>query len=183
MKAIIIVNGYPRAGKDTFIDCCLSRFYQLPFGANVFIEKHSTVDTVKDIAKQMGWNGEKTPEMRNMLSELKDLYTKYFNGPLNEIKNAMNYDGLAIDVVLFTCIREPEEIRKTVQWAEENGIKWFTVLVVNPNKEENYHMSHSDAQVLEFNYSHVIMNDGNLGELADKALTFSENVIKICNFK
>lgn len=182
MKAIIIVNGYPRAGKDTFIDYCESYFYQLPFRANFFFERHSTVDTVKDIAKKMGWNGEKTPEMRNMLSELKDLYTKYFNGPLNEIKDAMNY-GLAIDVVLFTCMREPEEIRKAVHWAEENGIKWFTVLVVNPNKEENYHMSHSDAQVLEFNYSHVIMNDGDLGDLADKALTFSENVIKVCNFK
>jgi len=52
MANIIIVNGAPRSGKDTFVNFCLKELKGL--GKSV-----STVDFVKEVAKFCGWDGEK----------------------------------------------------------------------------------------------------------------------------
>lgn len=169
MKILVIVNGFPRSGKDTFIDLALRYLWQ---GGLVYADKHSTIDSVKDFAKEMGWNGEKTPEMRNFLSELKDLYTKYFDGPLNEIKEQLESDD-----VLFTCMREPKEIERTVEWAKENGIYIATMLVRRPETEERNHGSHSDRNVLDYDYQVIVENTEGFEELAKKAKEFADFIL------
>lgn len=151
-KTLIIVNGFPRAGKDTFMD----HYGKLWQETGLNVVKHSTIDTCKRIAVDMGWNGEKTPEMRNMLSKLKDLYTKYFDGPLNEIKDIIQDKGVDM---LFVAMREPEEIRRTVEWAGEKGIKCQTFLI-RSDREERGHGTHSDKLVLEYPYSLYFGNHG-----------------------
>lgn len=167
MKTLVIVNGFPRSGKDTFIDFCINEindFYDLE------VTKHSTIDTVKCLAADMGWTGEKTPEMRRMLSELKDLYTKYFDGPLNEIKAELKYND-----IVFTCMREPDEIVKTVSWCKENDVRCITLLVRAKGREEVDHTSHSDSKVLDYAYKYTIDNDGTLKELDYLAINFCES--------
>jgi hypothetical protein len=166
---IIITNGFPRSGKDTFMDFCID---WLKIENEVFTTvKHSSIDTVKNIATILGWNGVKGPVSRCMLSDLKDLYTKYFDGPLNEIKEISN----SVDFV-FTAMREPEEILKLETWCRNRYEPCVTVLVQSDRGEKN-HISHSDSKVLEFSYDKIIHNNDTLYELSEQARNFVQELI------
>jgi len=79
MKIVIILNGYPRSGKDSF-----AKFIgQALLDKGVQTDIVSSVCNVKDAAKILGWDGEKTEVNRKALSDLKDLSTKYWEGPFN----------------------------------------------------------------------------------------------------
>ena len=75
---IICINGYPQSGKDTFVNFCYS------FGS--IIQSYSTVDFVKKIAKECGWNGVKDLKSRKFLSDLKDILTEWDDIPVRDIK-------------------------------------------------------------------------------------------------
>ena len=57
---------------------------------NQKIEILSTIDYVKDIAKVLGWDGTKTLENRRMLSDLKDLLTRWNDSPHQSVCNKIN---------------------------------------------------------------------------------------------
>ena len=65
MVQVVIINGMPTAGKSQFVEYCLEKL-------GIWGREISTVDFVKDIAKQAGWNREKNlknsaaSEMRNL---------------------------------------------------------------------------------------------------------------------
>ena len=151
-KTLIIVNGFPRAGKDTFMD----EYARLWRGADMITKKHSTVDTVKFIAGIMGWDGEKTEIYREMLFKLKDIYTEYFDGPLNEIKGILLYTPTNM---LFAAMREPHEIKRAVEWCSESGIKCETYLI-RGSREDTTVRNHADTKVLEYDYDLTFNNDG-----------------------
>ena len=58
---LIIINGPPRAGKDTFVEMCEEA------GARCF--NLSTINYIKDLAEELGWDGTKTPKNRKFLSD------------------------------------------------------------------------------------------------------------------
>ena len=62
MKEIIIINGSGGVGKDTFIAMCDKYTYT---------KNYSSVDEIKCVARQLGWNGGKTEKDRKFLSDLK----------------------------------------------------------------------------------------------------------------
>ncbi len=74
---LVVINGYPQSGKDTFIKFC-SEFTE--------VENISTVDPAKKALMILGWDGIKTPEIRKALSDLKDLSTEFFDGLMKYIK-------------------------------------------------------------------------------------------------
>ena len=63
---IIVINGRGGVGKDEFIKWCRE--------ANNDIYSVSSVDYVKEIARLIGWNGEKDVKGRKFLSDLKDAF-------------------------------------------------------------------------------------------------------------
>jgi hypothetical protein len=67
-KTVLIVNGKPRAGKDTFVEL-LS--YMIP------VYKYSIIEKVKCIALDCGWKGHKEERDRKFLYELKKLTDEY----------------------------------------------------------------------------------------------------------
>ena len=79
MVNVVIVNGFPRSGKDTFVNFCKEKLGA--FGVSV-----STVDFVKYLAAQSGWDGSKTPENRKFLSDLKDLLTEWNDVPWKKVE-------------------------------------------------------------------------------------------------
>lgn len=170
-KTLFIVNGFPRAGKDTFMDEMVAHFSVMQLKC----KKHSTIDTVKRVAKELGWDGEKSPDMRAMLSELKDLYTKYFNGPLNEIKYCLKETDID---QLYTAMREPDEIARTVAWAKANDIRVHTILVRSAKREETVHTSHSDSNVLEYPYDLIMHNDSSIEEFRISISSLVDYLIK-----
>ena len=96
---IFIVNGRGGAGKTSFEKMIV----EIAAAHNQKIAVLSTIDYVKDIAKSIGWDGTKTLENRRMLSDLKDLLTRWNDSPhqsvCNKIKelNDVEAIGMTID--------------------------------------------------------------------------------------
>jgi len=167
MINLVIVNGYPRVGKDSFIDLCIPYLED----GGVFCEKRSSVDKVKDTALTFGWDREKTPENRVMLSELKDYLTKHFDIPFKDITNRVERGK-----VVFSCMREPSEIKKAVSWCKENGFGCKTVLIRGKN-EDDKQLSHSDLLVLGYDYDVEVENYQSIYQLDECCEEFVKGLI------
>lgn len=171
MINVIVVNGYPRSGKDTFVNFCKEKLGA--FGVSV-----STVDFVKYLAAQSGWDGTKTPKNRKFLSDLKDLLTEWNDVPWKKVEEVFEsikvecfqYGLRDSDFFLFIHSREPKEIER---FQKEYGA--LTILI-DREEVEGKQSNHSDAEVMNFNYDYIINNDGTLEELKMKAITFIESV-------
>lgn len=164
---VFIINGKMGAGKDTFVNYCISYLHHRGYAI-------STVDFIKEIARSAGWNGEKTPEARNYLSDLKDLFTNWLDTPFKEVEKkikeiefeAYQYNLDASDFYLFVHCREPKEIDRMVK---EFGAK--TIFIQRPDaKIEAF--NHADMEVENYKYDFIINNDGTIQDLMDKANIF-----------
>lgn len=170
MPKTIIINGYPGSGKDTFVDFCID--YIRGFDRQAI--KLSSVDKAKEAAFLLGWDGVKDEWGRRFLSDLKDLSTKFFDGPTLYMENEIF--SLPDDVVVFLMIREPDEIAKFV--GRNDGT--LTVFV-NPWKDVEEASNHADEFVANYPYDFVVPNDWGLGELIETAHYFSDLIITKVN--
>lgn len=171
MIKVVIVNGRPGAGKTTFEDIC-----QALMGP--FCRSRSTIDQIKEIAKRARWNGEKTPEARKFLSDLKALCRDYNDLPFQDIKRTLRlfesdlriYGVENHSAILLVDSREPEEIQRFKD--EMNAI---TVLIRRAAIENEETSNQSDAGVFNFNYDYTIDNNGSIDDLKNEA----ENFLKL----
>ena len=157
IKKVLVTNGLPRSGKDTFASFV---------GAYIPTIKYSCVDEIKKIAKFTGWDGEKNPTSRRYLAELKRLTTEFNDFPFECLRR--KYNEFMIDIshsVLIFDIREPAEIERA---KKEFGAE--SVLIVNNRceKQGNY----ADDGVMDAKYDHVIFNNGTLLEFQKETYNF-----------
>lgn len=164
-RHIFIINGKPTAGKDTFVNMVATeaKFH------NIDVLNISTVDKVKEAATILGWNGIKSDSARLFLSELKDLSTKFFDGPAKYCYGVAN--TLKEDQIMFIHCREPKEIEKM-----KNMLDCFTVYIDRTLDNEKF-SNHADAEVTNYKYDYVIDNNASLKELRNRANTFLNTVI------
>lgn len=158
MKKVIILNGVARSGKDTFADFII----ELTGG---YAEKISTVDRIKEISKEcFGVGEEKTDKERRLWSDLKDAWTRYNDGPFNEITKYIDefYDG----IFLVMC-REPAEIEK---FKVKYGDNCITTLIIQQGLEVPD--NHADQNVANYCYDEIIINDQDKESLKQKARLF-----------
>lgn len=119
------------------------------------IENHSSVEKVKDIAYECGWNGGKTEKDRKFLSDLKLLLTEYNDLPFTELKEFVKcFYGNIMYVLLFLHICEPKEIERAKQ---EFGAK---TILVKRDSVEHITSNMADKGVFDYNYDIVINNSG-----------------------
>lgn len=168
-KILVVVNGYPKSGKDSFVDYCITHLQK----KNMIGIKYSTISTCVELAKFVGWDGEKDDASRVMLSELKNWYTKHFDGTFNEMVRLMTDDNHKFDII-FSMIREPEEIIKIDNWCTENNFLCITILM--DGRGERHHLAHSDYLVENYHYDQVIVNDGSLESLERAAEKFVDDI-------
>lgn len=168
---ITIINGPPRAGKDTFCEL-VREVCGEPFYLNI-----STIDFVKEVAKFCGWDGEKTPRNRAFLSDLKDLLTQWDDVPTKDVTNRVktfshNFPDDRLDAMAYVFIhcREPWEIDKL-----KNTLKAKTLLVTRNDCEKNI-SNHADRDVFNYEYDFVIENNGTLEELKEKAKEYVDKL-------
>ena len=167
MVKVIVINGAAQSGKDTFVEFCKE---VKPH----YVYSMSTVDFIKRIAEEVGWDGEKTPEARKYLSDLKDIFTKWLDASYKEVEKKVEALDLLIvqywlmndDIYLFVHCREPEEINKLV-----NNFGAKTVFIMRPGIEK-VTTNHADLEVEDYDYDYFIVNDGNLDDLRTKAKLF-----------
>lgn len=166
------------SGKDLFCDLCLN--YMTARG--IMGGKISTIDFVKRIAMQVGWNGLKEPKDRKFLSDLKDLLTEYNDAPFiiveEQIRQAYLHFtkemGVPEDkIVFFVHCREPKEIQKFV---DKMGAE--TLIIRREEMEKLPQSNHADEEVLNYTYTYEIKNDKGIDELEKEAIKFIDNLVK-----
>ena len=176
---IIVVNGAPRAGKDTYCEMVQKIMEERvgPYSCRII----STVDFVKEVAKFCGWNGQKTPKDRKFLSDLKDILTQWDDIPYKDIIGS--YEGCKEiwkqfgydeeECLYFIMCREPKEIQKFV-----DRIGARTLIVRRFNVEELPQSNHADADIFNYKYDSYIYNNGTLEELEEFANRFTDLFLK-----
>lgn len=165
MCEIFIVNGAPCAGKTTFENY-----------VGEFIGKNncliiSTIDPIKVIAADLGWDGSKTPENRKFLSDLKDMLTAWKDTSFKTVIELVDtfLKSAKKESVVFIDCREPKEIERLKQY-----YNCKTLLVRREGREEEI-SNHADAEVENYNYDIVIENNGTKADLIDLVANFILN--------
>lgn len=170
-KQIFIINGSGGVGKDTFVELVSTELNDI-FKKFHTVVNFSSVDKVKEIAREIGWDGKKSEKDRKFLSDLKILTSEYCDMPFKSMKNKVaEFMNDEESIFLFLHIREPEEIARAVK---EFGAK--TILVVR-DAVKHIVSNMADENVFNYNYDFVVNNIGTKEELNIKAKDFVQEVI------
>lgn len=160
MKKIFIINGAARSGKDTFVETVREV-------SGIILHNISSVGNVKEAATILGWDGKKDERGRQFLSDLKDISSKVYNGPLS----FMLANALCITQgLIFFHIREPDEITELKKKCEEHSLDVSTILLKRPDITQ--FTNHADQNVENFEYDYIINNDGSIKKLKKQVITW-----------
>lgn len=155
MSKVIIINGAGGVGKSTFVSLCHE--------IDSRVIETSTVDFVKEIALQAGWNGIKDEIGRRFISDLKDAMEHYHDIPNQKIDEFIQSHP---NNIIFVNAREPHNIQYY-----QNKYNAISVLIKNCNIKQ-VKSNHADENVYNYNYDVIIDNSSTLEELKRKAKWF-----------
>ena len=172
---VIIINGAAGSGKDAFVK-------NFTKASRCAVQNFSTVDDVKTLAKCMGWDGgKKHEEDRRFLSDLKDIWTRYNNGPFESVKmrillgrilhNSECVRKKETGIIFFVHCREPEEIEK---FKKEYGRRCRTLLI-RRNGIKRFD-NHADKNVENFDYDIVVENHRGMSALAGRTVALARGL-------
>ena len=178
---VVIINGAPGAGKDSFAK--LAQAYCNNYEcANVL--NLSSVDPIKDVLEGFGWDGNKDDIARNIISDIKKIWINAQNGPTTfMLYNILEWhkQHAEEDNIIFCHIREPEEIWKLkniLSGMDEIGIEVMTMFImragntVDECNTDNIRDSDNPKLISQFPYDRIIYNDGDLPQLDEKVYEF-----------
>ena len=184
---VVIINGKPQSGKDTF--CKYAQGYcDDDESANTLII--SSVDPLKEMLTQLGWDGTKTDKIRDMLMDMKQLWVQNQDGPTMFLfNNILEFHKACTgeDNIVFVHIREPEEIKKLVNALtgfESMGIDVISLLVIReggedtPNQPAETCRSDDEALINSYKYDVTINNDEDLIKLQELAAEFVDKLLE-----
>jgi hypothetical protein len=174
-KLVIIINGKGGSGKDTICDI-LARHYPV---TNV-----STITKVKQAARLIfGWNNGKEYRDRKFLSDLKDLWSNYNDGPFkyayNEYKIFRDKPATEYNEIMVIHVREPGEIKKLYDAIriDDSKIPCKTLLITSPRTDDRCYGNHADDAVTDYIYDFVYNNSTSLEDLDKYFMDFFFNCI------
>lgn len=166
---VIIVNGQPGAGKDTFIDFANQQITQVD--KNIFVKSYSSIDIVRDNIEYFGVDITlKTQKDRDLMSNIGDLLEEH-----SGIRSNLCHQKIASCVqiprpsVLFLHIREPKLIQKVIDAYKDVVYVDFIRVQIKSDRALNITSNHSDANTDDMEYDFVVNNSGTKGQLYDQA--------------
>ena len=184
---VVIINGKPQSGKDTF--CKYAQGYcDDDESANTLII--SSVDPLKEMLTQLGWDGTKTDNIRDMLMDMKQLWVQNQDGPTMFLfNNILEFHKACTgeDNIVLVHIREPEEIKKLVNALtgfESMGIDVISLLIIRgsgedtPNQPAETRRSDDEALINNYEYDVTINNDEDLIKLQELAAEFVDKLLE-----
>ena len=184
---VVIINGKPQSGKDTF--CKYAQGYcDDDESANTLII--SSVDPLNEMLTQLGWDGTKTDKIRDMLMDMKQLWVQNQDGPTMFLfNNILEFHKACTgeDNIVFVHIREPEEIKKLVNALtgfESMGIDVISLLIIRgsgedtPNQPAETRRSDDEALINSYEYDVTINNDEDLIKLQELAAEFVDKLLE-----
>ena len=166
---LVIINGAPRSGKDTFAEICCQII-----GDNC--KNISTIDCVKEVAMFCGWDGvTKDGNTRKFLSNLKDILTEWNDLPyrrtLARLEDFYTQSTDKENLLVFVHSREPEDIKRY-----KNEANAVSLLIRRPSVENQETTNHADADVFNYDYDYTIYNDKDIVDLIKKAKNFIKDL-------
>jgi hypothetical protein len=178
---VVIINGKPQSGKDTFILLCKD------IVGYHYVQYAHFAETAKKIAEVCGWNGEKDDKSRKFLADLTDLMTEYNDYPFKSIFKEVvfwrdYYRMYDVDDmgVAFICVREPKVIDRFKKEFEEFGIPTMSLLIRNDRTDNLEANNNADNSVLEdgYKYDEVIWNNGDISDFNKEAVKFCRKYLR-----
>lgn len=180
MKHVVVVNGKPQAGKTTFQEMCIKYLDRTKMAHGHII---SSIDYIKDVYRQLGWDGNKTDKARKDLYDLKQMWIDNCNGPISYIMKYVTGLYSAGDHVVFVDVREESEIIKfmeTFNALRPIGIACTAVFIDRPdnagiefgNKGDD--MAGSNMSI----YDTIISNAGNIEWFGEQAEKFIDSLME-----
>lgn len=168
-KVVIVINGQGGCGKDTCVGIAAKHYK---------VKNISSVDGIKAIAKRCGWDGNKDPEGRKFLHDLKMLLSEYNDFPNKCVVSDYNKFLDSDDEILFVHIREYSEIEKFRK--SVNG-PFFTLLIRRDSLEGSSWGNEADDKVENFKYDYVYDNNYTLEETELAFKMFLDNMLSKIN--
>lgn len=161
-KSVFIINGSGGVGKDSVCHAAAACWR---------VQNISSITPILQVARAAGWDGNKTPEARRLLSRLKEVCTEYNDLSFRYCMEQYAAFRQSDAEMLFVHIREPEEIER---FRQAVGAGCFAVLVRRPSLEQTRGVlgNRSDDGVDAYAYDGVLVNDGTLDELPQKVRAF-----------
>lgn len=164
-KLVIVINGSAGVGKDTICEM-VGKYYRV---MNV-----SSIDPIKKIASDNGWNGEKNEKSRKFLAELKQLFVDFNDLPHKYLVEKYQ-EFLRGDMeILFVHIREPEEIAKFKSSVGENCV---TLLVRGREDAKRAWNNAADDEVENYKYDYYYVNCHSLKDMESDFMEFLKREI------
>lgn len=166
----IIINGFARAGKDTFVDAC-----QMLMNQTKWVYAFSSIDPVRSLLRDLAKVdiSKKTDADRKLMAEVGAALEAHSNWRTDKCVDwvagkAAWAQHNSRDTVLFLHIREPENIAKvSAQIADRCLGVVHTLLLRSPREIMPDNVA--DNAVLGMEYEDTIHNDSGLAALSDKA--------------
>lgn len=166
---VFVVNGQPRAGKDTLV-----RFMGDALGTAGYAVTHfSSIDPIKSIVSEgLGIDiSKKTEADRYLLASIGALVEEHSsfrsNICLDVVRSVIKQlEGKSVGI--FLQIREPHIIDKVREELLKDKIPTYRILVTSPRAQEVISNS-ADAGVAGTAFDYLVKNNGTLGKLYDEA--------------
>lgn len=169
MKHVIIVNGPPRAGKDTAISIMRNL---IPVPSLEF----SSIEPVRQMLSRHVDLTRKTEADRKLLAAVGDALEEHSGFRTSAcIEEASLFFAHRGNGVFFCHIREPRHISSLKRVWKLQRIKVTTVLIESI-RAEKVTSNPADAGVLNMIYDYKLRNDGDLCQLRDTVRQFLVDV-------
>lgn len=164
MTHIIIVNGKPRAGKDTFI----SHLTTILRRRSIHVDAFSSIDPVRDMLTAAGFDLRwKTEADRRLLAVVGQAVEDHSQWRTHQCLVRINDFAFSIHdasrSVMFLHIREPKNI-DTIKAASAQFYPCLTVFLES-DRAENVTSNTADAGVADMIYDHTFQNNGTIEDL------------------
>ena len=165
-KTVIVINGSGGAGKDTLCEMA---------GKHYKIMNVSSIDPIKKIAKDNGWNGDKSEKSRKFLADLKTLFVEFNDLPLKYLLEKYDVFKNGDEEIMFVHIREPREIAK---FKAEIGENCYTLLIRGRVGARTAWNNESDDAVEKYDYDFYYENCKPLVDAEEDFIQFMKETIR-----
>lgn len=168
-KTVVVINGKPRSGKDTFCNFVIKYCEE----KGMYCDTWSTIDFEKELLEETVHReyNPKSATDRSFLSDLKRLLNDYYDVTFRDFTNLIEY----YEGIFLIHTREWAEILKFQDYCRNNNIKFITVFMERKEQQNFDNESDSLCDFRKEIYDVIIKNNGNLEELEENAKQFCES--------